>query len=248
MIGWQWTLSSVSFDETHDQADVISVLTVVAQSIERVVPTVPPSIDIAIEGPLQRKQDFLNHEVGGTGVKPYQPANIWNEVSLNGGLRYRQDKGEKLYRRSMYTYWKRSSPMPNMLIFDSPSREKCVIQRQRTNTPLQALVTLNDPQFLEAGRALAQRLIKSGDDEASKRIDLGYRLATARPAKTREIEILTKLFEKNLARFRGNPAAAKEFLAVGESPRDESIDPAEHAAWMVIAQTIMNLDESLTRN
>ena len=191
---------------------------------------------------------LLNPEVGGTGVKPYQPANIWNEVSLNGGLRYRQDKGEKLYRRSMYTYWKRSSPMPNMLIFDSPSREKCVIQRQRTNTPLQALVTLNDPQFLEAGRALAQRLIKSGDDEASKRIDLGYRLATARPAKTKEIEILTKLFEKNLARFRGNPAAAKEFLAVGESPRDESIDPAEHAAWMVIAQTIMNLDESLTRN
>ena len=191
---------------------------------------------------------LLNSEVGGSSAKPYQPANIWNEVSLNGGLRYSQDKGEKLYRRSMYTYWKRSSPMPNMLIFDSPSREKCVIQRQRTNTPLQALVTLNDPQFLEAGRALAQRLIKSGNSDTSKRIDLCYRFATSRPAKTREIEILTRLFEKNLARFRGNPGAAREFLAIGESPRDESIDPIEHAAWMVIAQTILNLDESLTRN
>lgn len=191
---------------------------------------------------------LLNPEVGGSGVKPYQPANIWNEVSLNGGLRYRQDKGEKLYRRSMYTYWKRSSPMPNMLIFDSPSREKCVIQRQRTNTPLQALVTLNDPQFLEAGRALAQRLIKEGDAEAAQRIDLGYRLATSRPATAREIEILTKLFDTNLKRFGENPEDAKEFLAVGDSPRDESIDAIEHAAWMVIAQTLLNLDESLTRN
>jgi hypothetical protein len=191
---------------------------------------------------------LLNPEVGGASAKPYQPANIWNEVSLNGGLRYAPDKGEKLYRRSMYTYWKRSAPMPNMMIFDSPSREKCVIQRQRTNTPLQALVTLNDPQFVEAGRALAQRLIQSGNDEASQRIDLCYRLATSRPAKAREIEILTKLFEENLARFRGNPEAAKQFLAIGESPRDESIDPIEHAAWMVVAQTILNLDESLTRN
>jgi len=191
---------------------------------------------------------LLNPKVGGASAKPYQPANIWNEVSINGGLRYRPDKGEKLYRRSMYTYWKRSSPMPNMMIFDSPSREKCVIQRQRTNTPLQALVTLNDPQFVEAGRALAQRLIQSGHAETAQRIDLCYRLATSRPAKAREIEILTTLFEKNFTRFRENPAAAKKFLAIGESPRDEKIDPIEHAAWMVVAQTILNLDESLTRN
>ncbi|MEZ7919282.1 MAG: DUF1553 domain-containing protein [Akkermansiaceae bacterium] len=190
---------------------------------------------------------LLNQHVGGAGVKPYQPVNIWNEVSLNGGLRYPQDKGEKLYRRSMYTYWKRSAPMPNMLIFDAPSREKCVIQRQRTNTPLQALVTLNDPQFVEAGRALAQRLIQSGGD-TSKRIDFGYRLATSRPAETREVEILTALLEEHRTRFLKNPESAKHYLSVGESPRDESIDPIEHASWMVIAQTILNLDESLTRN
>jgi len=190
---------------------------------------------------------LLNQHVGGAGVKPYQPVNIWNEVSLNGGLRYPQDKGEKLYRRSMYTYWKRSAPMPNMLIFDAPSREKCVIQRQRTNTPLQALVTLNDPQFVEAGRALAQRLIQSGGD-TSKRIDFGYRLATSRPAEAREVEILTALLEEHRTRFLKNPESAKHYLSVGESPRDESIDPIEHASWMVIAQTILNLDESLTRN
>ena len=191
---------------------------------------------------------LLNPMVGGPGVKPYQPANIWNEVSLNGGLRYKQDKGDKLYRRSMYTYWKRSSPMPNMLIFDSPSREKCVIQRQRTNTPLQALVTLNDPQFLEAARAFAERLLKSDKSETAARIDLAYRYATARLATGKEVEILTQLYQKNLARFQSAPETAKEFLKVGESPRDESFDASEHAAWMVVAQTIMNLDESLTRN
>lgn len=191
---------------------------------------------------------LLNAEVGGAGVKPYQPANIWNEVSLNGGLRYRQDKGEKLYRRSMYTYWKRSSPMPNMLIFDAPSREKCVIQRQRTNTPLQALVTLNDPQFLEAARALAERLIKSDRSDTAARIDLCYQLSVSRPAAPREVEILTRLFEKNLAMFKAKTEEAKQFLAAGESPRDETIDATEHAAWMVVAQTILNLDESLTRN
>jgi hypothetical protein len=191
---------------------------------------------------------LLNPMVGGPGVKPYQPANIWNEVSLNGGLRYKQDQGDKLYRRSMYTYWKRSSPMPNMLIFDSPSREKCVIQRQRTNTPLQALVTLNDPQFLEAARAFAERLLKSGKSDPAARIDLAYRYATARLATGREVEILTQLYQKNLARFQSSPETAKEFLKVGESPRDESLDSSEHAAWMVVAQTIMNLDESLTRN
>ncbi len=191
---------------------------------------------------------LLNPTVGGPGVKPYQPANIWNEVSLNGGLRYRQDKGDKLYRRSMYTYWKRSSPMPNMLIFDSPSREKCVIQRQCTNTPLQALVTLNDPQFLEAARSFAERLLKSQKGSTADRIDLAYRYATARPASGREVEILTALYQENLARFQSAPEIAKEFLMVGESPRDDSMDAPEHAAWMVVAQTIMNLDESLTRN
>ncbi|MGC6566359.1 MAG: DUF1553 domain-containing protein [Akkermansiaceae bacterium] len=191
---------------------------------------------------------LLVDEVGGPGVKPYQPANIWNEVSLNGGLRYPQDKGQKLYRRSMYTYWKRSAPMPNMLIFDAPTREKCVIQRQRTNTPLQALVTLNDPQFLEAARHFAERLLKTGGKDTKSRINHAFVLATGRDATEREVTILSGLLESQRTRFAESPESTKKFLSAGESPRDESIDPVEHASWMIVAQTVLNLDESLTRN
>ncbi len=183
---------------------------------------------------------------GGPSVKPYQPPNIWNEVSLNGGLRYQQGKGSNLYRKSMYTYWKRSAPMPNMMIFDSPSREKCVVQRARTNTPLQALVTLNDPQFVEAARMLALRLLKteSGDRE---RIDLAYRLCTARSASQREQMIIQKLLSDQKKRFKDAPEKANQLLGVGESPQDSSTDAVEHAAWTVISQMILNLDETLTR-
>lgn len=190
---------------------------------------------------------LLNGPIGGVGVKPYQPPNIWNEVSLNGGLRYPQDKGQKLYRRSMYTYWKRSAPMPNMLIFDAPTREKCVVKRERTNTPLQALVTLNDPQFVEAARALAERLITEGGDRTADRINYAYRLATSRSANSREISILTTTLKEQLATFKDKPEQAKEFLNVGDSKRNEDIDATEHAAWTVISQLILNLDESLTR-
>lgn len=191
---------------------------------------------------------LLVKDIGGPGVKPYQPANIWNEVSLNGGLRYPQDKGEKLYRRSMYTYWKRSAPMPNMLIFDAPSREKCVIQRQRTNTPLQALVTLNDPQFLEAARHFARRLLRAPSTRAEDRISQAMILATGRPAQENEIVILKGLYEAQQERFMKMPEEAKKFLSIGESPRDENLDLLEHASWTVVAQTILNLDECLTRN
>lgn len=189
---------------------------------------------------------LLTDSVGGPGVKPYQPPNIWNEVSLNGGLRYRMDDGEKLYRKSMYTYWKRSAPMPNMMIFDAPSREKCVVQRARTNTPLQALVTLNDPQFVEAARALAERLIAYSDEDA-KRFDYAYQLATSRPASEKELEVLAKLLDQQRQRFAKSKDLAEEFIKVGNSQRDNTIDPVEHAAWTVIAQIILNLDETLCR-
>lgn len=205
-----------------------------------------------LQGELIRDQalavcGMLVDQVGGPSVKPYQPPNIWNEVSLNGGLRYKQDSGEKLYRKSMYTYWKRSAPMPSMMIFDSPSREKCVVQRARTNTPLQALVTLNDPQFVEAARVLAQRLLKTERDDAS-RINLAYQLCTSRPASDRELAIIEKLLSDQRKRFTDSLDKANQLLMVGESSRDESIDAVEHAAWTVISQMILNLDETLTRN
>ena len=190
---------------------------------------------------------LLVKRVGGPSVKPYQPPNIWNEVSLNGGLRYKRDNGEKLYRRSMYTYWKRSAPMPNMLIFDAPTREKCMIQRPITNTPLQALVTLNDPQFVEAARALAQRLIKEGGNDTASRIDYGFRLALSRPATKAEVQVIERVLGDQLTRFRNDPQKAREFVAVGDMARDETIEAPDHAAWMVVAQLLLNMDETLTR-
>ena len=136
--------------------------------------------------------------------------------------------------------------MPNMLIFDAPTREKCVVKRARTNTPLQALVTLNDPQFVEAARALAQRLIKEATDPR-QRIELAYQLATSRGASQRETEILLNILQRQRKRFEANTDDAKQFLSVGEWKRDESIDMSEHAAWTVVAQMVLNLDEVLTR-
>lgn len=205
-----------------------------------------------LQGELIRDQalsvsGLLVDQVGGPSVKPYQPPNIWNEVSLNGGLRYPQDKGEKLYRKSMYTYWKRSAPMPNMMIFDSPSREKCTVQRARTNTPLQALVTLNDPQFVEAARVLAQRLIVTESNDQS-RIQLAYQLCTSRSVQNDELEIIQTFLDQQRKLFANESDKAQKLLAVGEAKRDASINPAEHAAWTVVSQMILNLDETLTRN
>ena len=136
--------------------------------------------------------------------------------------------------------------MPNMIIFDAPSREKCVVQRARTNTPLQALVTLNDPQFVEAARVMAERLLTSETDNG-RRVDLAYRLCVSRPASPDERRVVLELLADQKSRFKASPETAKQLLAVGESARDESLDMQEHAAWTIICQMILNLDETLTR-
>lgn len=190
---------------------------------------------------------LLVEKVGGKSVKPYQPVNIWNEVSLSKGLRYSQDKGENLYRKSIYTYWKRSAPMPNLSILNVPSRETCVIQRPRTNTPLQALVTLNDPQFVEAARHFAQRLLLMEKDDA-KRIDLAFEICLARPASEKEQQIISSTLIKFKRHFLDRPESAESLIKVGDSPVDNQFDGKKLAAWTVIAQMILNLDETLTRN
>jgi len=189
---------------------------------------------------------LLVPQIGGRGVKPYQPPGLWNEVSLSGNVRFVQDKGQNLYRRSMYIYWKRSAPSPSMTIFDAPSREKCTIRRSRTNTPLQALVTLNDPQFVEASRALAQRVMLAGgslDDQ----ITLAHRLTTGVRPKESTMAVLKQAFEEELAIFQAEPARAGELLKIGESKRDESLDAPAHAAMTVVASMILNFDATLTR-
>jgi hypothetical protein len=189
---------------------------------------------------------LLNKEIGGASVKPYQPPGIWNEVSLNGGLRYKQDSGEKLFRRSMYTYWKRSAPAPNMVIFDAPTREKCIVERARTNTPLQALVTLNDAHFVEASRKLAARVMTAGED-FEERTQMAFRLVLSREADAEELAVCRQVYEEQLASFKGSPEKAESYLKHGESKRDVKLPPAQHAAFTVLMNMLLNLDEALTR-
>jgi hypothetical protein len=191
---------------------------------------------------------LLHQQVGGPGVKPYQPEGLWNEVSLNKNVRFVQDQGDKLYRKSMYIYWKRSAPHPAMTIFDAPSREKCTVQRARTNTPLQALVTLNDVQFVEASRHLAERMAGEGGKRLEDQIRRGYQLCVSRDATPTEIELCTDLYQTQLASFQADPARAAAYLDHGDSPRSDAIPPVEHAALTVLANLILNLDETLTRN
>lgn len=190
---------------------------------------------------------LLNDEIGGAGVKPYQPAGLWAEVGLGGNPKFVQDHGNKLYRRSIYTYWKRSAPPPAMQIFDAPTREKCTIRRARTNTPLQALVTLNDTQFVEASRHLAERLMREGGDSLQSRIRFGFRLGTSRFPTDQEANVLTRIYNNAYKKYNGSPESAKTLLAVGESKRDESFPADQHAAWTIVSSAILNLDETLTR-
>lgn len=190
---------------------------------------------------------LLVEKIGGPGVKPYQPPGLWNEVSLSGNVRFVQDHGDKLYRRGMYTYWKRSAPAPNPTIFDAPTREKCVVQRARTNTPLQALAMLNDTQFVEASRVLAQRMMKEGGSTPEERVDFAYRLATARRPTAIVRKILVDGYHEEVEAFRNDEQRAQKLVATGEFPRDEKLDVAEHAAWTVVASMILNMDQCLTR-
>jgi hypothetical protein len=185
---------------------------------------------------------------GGRSVRPYEPPGLWEAVSFNNSQKYVQDRGDANYRRSLYTHWKRQSPPPNMLIFDAPTREYCVVRRPRTNTPLQALVLLNDPQFVEASRALAQRVLREGGETVESRLAYAFRLATARVPDAGETEVLRKLLEAQRTEFERDPAAAKALLSVGESERDPAWPEVEVAAWTTVATVILNLDETVTKS
>jgi hypothetical protein len=195
---------------------------------------------------------LLNDEIGGNSVSPYQPAGLWEELmSREDGKKwtaqtYVQSHGQDLYRRTMYTFWKRTSPPPTLTTFDAPDRETCTVRRQRTNTPLQALVLMNDPTYIEASRKLAERLMKEARSDKD-RVTLAYRLAMGRAPKAGEIRVLLKLYEEQLKAYRANDQAAAKLLGVGESGRNESLNSAELAAWTVVASTVLNLDETVTK-
>ncbi|MDG2123261.1 MAG: DUF1553 domain-containing protein, partial [Verrucomicrobiales bacterium] len=190
---------------------------------------------------------LLVSRVGGASAKPYQPAGLWNEVSLGGNVRFVQDKGDGLYRKSMYIYWKRSAPHPGMMTFDAPTREKCVVQRARTNTPLQALVTLNDVQYVEAARALAQRVLLQGGDGLAERIRYAYKLVLGREPEMEEVALVAAALGQQRAYFAADASKAEALLKIGESPRDAGLDVIEHAAWTNVGSLLLNLDEVITR-
>ena len=189
---------------------------------------------------------LLNTTVGGASVKPYQPEGLWNEVSLNGDRRFVRDDGEKLYRKSMYTYWKRSAPHPGMLAFDAPTRETCTIQRQNTNTPMQALVTLNDEQFVEASRAFAEKILVSNNSTFENKLDFAFETATGRPADNIRKNVFTELYNYQKKIFDTEPQRATDLLSIGDH-KSNMLDKAEHATWTILASTILNLDETLNR-
>jgi hypothetical protein len=187
-------------------------------------------------------------KVGGPSVRPYMPEGVWDETSKYGDLRgYKPDSGEALYRRTMYTIWKRTAAPPTMLLFDSPTREICTIKRSRTNTPLQALAMLNEVTFVEAARALAERMITEGGKSADERIAWAFHRVTSRVPTADEVQVLAAGLNKRLAKFKASPDDAKQLLGFGAHASNAKLDPAELAAYAMTANVLLNLDEVVTR-
>jgi hypothetical protein len=193
---------------------------------------------------------LLNGDIGGPSVFPYQPKGLWEELAFGDGFSaqsYVPSTGKDLYRRSMYTFWKRTAPPPSLNAFDAPDREKCTARRALTNTPLQALVLLNDPTYVEASRGLAQRMILEGGRDTAKRISFGFRLATARNPQPAEVRVLRDIARQKLTDYRRDGKAASALLNVGDSKPDARLDSGELAAWTTVASVILNLDETITK-
>ena len=251
--GWdiKRTLRQIVTSATYRQSSVIS---------EQHLAADPENILLARSPRFRLQGEFIRdaalavsgllvHELGGPSTKPYQPPGLWKEVALANAVEFQQDHGDALYRRSMYIYWKRSAAHPAITIFDAPSREKCVVQRARTNTPLQALVTLNDVQFVEAARKLAARVLVDPKEEPHSKTALRSSTSSAPPA------LPSPMRSRSAARSttgtsqtsRKTCRMPRAFLAHGESPLTEGLDTAEHASWAVLASMMLNLDETLTR-
>jgi hypothetical protein len=194
---------------------------------------------------------LLCDELGGPPVYPYQPTNLYKGIVVAAdypGTAYIESRGKDLYRRGLYTFWKRTVPYPSLSIFDVPDREVCVVQRSKTDTPLQALALMNDPVQLEAARKLAERMLLEGGTAPGQRLEFAFELTTSRKLRPEEMQPLLALLEKRLAAYREDPAAAKDFISVGESKPNAALDPVDLAAYANLASLILNLDETITRD
>ena len=191
---------------------------------------------------------LLNHDVGGPSVKVYQPKGIWESATSGRGVlaRYVQDHGDKLYRRGLYSFIKRTVPPPGMLVFDASNRDQCEVNRLRTNTPLQALLILNDPVVLEAARVMAERMMQSNTSSEEK-IVLAFRSIVCRAPTNEERDILKKYYSEEASAFAEAPDDAKKFIRVGEYPFAGIQDDVSLAALMQVIHTIYNMEESITK-
>ncbi len=194
---------------------------------------------------------LINERIGGPSVSPYQPKGLWEEMAFGGDFSaqtYVQSHGPDLYRRSMYTFWKRSVPYPSLNTFDAPDREKCTARRGTTNTPLQALVLMNDPTYVEASRVFAERDLREAGKTSTDRIRYAFRLALDRDPSAKEAAILEALYKKEMVHYDSDRAAAQKLISAGEMTRNPKTDPAELAAWTLVTSTILNMDETVTKN
>jgi hypothetical protein len=200
--------------------------------------------DVALES-----GGLLVNKIGGPSVKPYQPPNIWEQIGIGGSdtLVYEQQKGDSLYRRSMYTYWKRMAMLPDMDAFDAPMRDVVCTRRQRTDTPLQALVTMNDVQWVEAARALAQRVIKEGGKQPEQRINLMSEILLAHDSPPATVTVLQASLARMEKHYAADPKAAQKLIDFGEKKSDASIPAPELAAWTMVASEMLNLDETVNK-
>ena len=189
--------------------------------------------------------DLLNRKIGGPSVKPYMPPGIWKSIS---NASYKQDKGDKLYRRGIYTYWRRTVPPPTMMTFNAAAREICIVRNDLTTTPLQALTMMNNKTFVEAARFLAERMMQAKGQRPRQRVAEAFRRVTSRAPRKAELDLLMKDFSFYLKDFRKKPNAAKRLLSVGEKLRNPRLPAAQLAAYALVANTILNLDEAITQN
>ena len=193
---------------------------------------------------------LLVEKIGGPGVKPPQPDGLWFAVGYSGSntVRFKQDKGKaKVHRRSLYTFWKRTAPPPQMNTFDAPSRENCSVRRERTNTPLQALLLLNDPQYVEAARHLAELAICTGGETPEARAKFLFERASGRPPNSADLKDLVRAFRNQLAHYKDNAEDAGKLIAIGENEPDPKLNPPELAAWTMVANLVLNLDEVVNK-
>jgi hypothetical protein len=191
---------------------------------------------------------LLHESIGGAPVKPYQPEGLWEQLSVIDDQKlYDRSTGPNLYRRSIYTYWKRTVPPPSLATFDAPTREFCTVRRPLSTTPLQALALLNDETYVEASRKLAERMLTEAGKLPAARLRYGFQLATSRPATPAELNLLQAGLERRLVHFAKDKAAAAKLLQAGDSKANPALNPAELAAYATVASVLLNLDETITK-